>query len=168
MSPAACRTFSRPLRSGLNPMPSSSIAAMRPPLSITPVVGNVVPVISFRSVLLPAPFWPMIATASPASTEKLISLSTQCSSCGATGKPNQDATRDHSLPQFLYALPKPVTRSVPLIIHPPSRHWLFGTQAMRGPTAQPWLLPDPLTLESEALCRIQERSDSWRSTDKAD
>jgi hypothetical protein len=73
---------------------------MRPCWSMLPRVGRVVPVINFSSVLLPAPFWPMMPTASPGATAKLTSRSTQCSSRGSTAGRNQEATRRHSPPHW--------------------------------------------------------------------
>ena len=60
-------------------MPSSSSAATRPSMKTEPVVGCVVPVMSFSSVLLPAPLMPMRPTASPGLTEKPTSRSTHFS-----------------------------------------------------------------------------------------
>ena len=50
---------------------------MRPRARIVPVVGAVTRLSSLRSVLLPAPFLPMMPTTSPCSTLKLISLRAQ-------------------------------------------------------------------------------------------
>ncbi len=57
-------------------MPSSSRAATRPCMQTLPVVGWVVPVISLSRVLLPAPLMPIMPTASPGATWKLMSCST--------------------------------------------------------------------------------------------
>jgi hypothetical protein len=58
-------------------MPSSSIAATRPPMVTLPVLGAAVPVISLSSVLLPAPLMPMMPTASPGWTSKSMPRNTQ-------------------------------------------------------------------------------------------
>ena len=58
-------TFSRPVKSGLNPVPSSRSAATLPLRFTLPVVGVVVPAMIWSSVLLPEPFRPMIPTVSP-------------------------------------------------------------------------------------------------------
>ena len=66
------KAFCRPVKSAWKPMPSSSSAATRPVMCTPPVVGCVVPVIIFSSVLLPAPLMPMMPTASPGLTVKLM------------------------------------------------------------------------------------------------
>ena len=59
------KTFSRPVKSGWKPAPSSSIEATVPPISTVPDWGGMIPASTLSSVLLPEPFWPTIATASP-------------------------------------------------------------------------------------------------------
>jgi len=59
------RTLSRPLNSGLKPAPSSSKAATRPAHKTRPLVGLRIPVMIWRSVLLPEPFGPSMAKTSP-------------------------------------------------------------------------------------------------------
>ena len=61
-------------------------------------MGLTVPVISFRSVLLPAPFCPMMASASPAWREKEMSFTGQNSSAGAKGAPNMSKLELHCPP----------------------------------------------------------------------
>ena len=63
-------TFSRPVNSGWNPVPTSSIDATLPFKYIFPAVGAVIRVINFNSVDLPAPLCPIIPTASPFLTSK--------------------------------------------------------------------------------------------------
>jgi hypothetical protein len=60
-------TFSRPVKSGWNPAPSSSSDAIRPPASIRPDVGLMIPETIRSSVDLPEPFRPTRPTASPGS-----------------------------------------------------------------------------------------------------
>jgi hypothetical protein len=54
--------LSRPENSGWKPAPSSSSDDTRPCTRTSPVVGSVMPVRSFSSVDLPAPFSPMMPT----------------------------------------------------------------------------------------------------------
>ena len=51
-------------------MPTSSIAEILPPMRISPSVGAVIPAGSFSGVLLPAPFGPIIPSASPCFTSR--------------------------------------------------------------------------------------------------
>ena len=69
--------FSRPVNSGLNPLPSSSSAATRPCTEMAPSVGNNVPVINCSSVDLPEPLRPTMPTVSPARMSKLTRRSAQ-------------------------------------------------------------------------------------------
>src|SRR5512135_3658663 len=69
--------FSRPVSSGWKPVPTSSRLAIRPWMSIAPVVGRVIRVRSLSSVLLPAPLRPMIPTTSPWRISKSTSRSAQ-------------------------------------------------------------------------------------------
>ena len=63
---APCRkTFSRPVRSGWNPAATSISAPARPRTSQRPRVGLRIRVSSLRIVDLPAPFGPMMPSASP-------------------------------------------------------------------------------------------------------
>ena len=75
-------TFSRPVSSGWNPVPTSSRLPTRPPSSIRPVVGAVIRLMILSNVLLPAPLRPMIPTTSPQFTSKLTSWS--ASKCSRT------------------------------------------------------------------------------------
>src|SRR3989338_3158589 len=68
-------TFSRPVRSGWNPAPSSRRGVRFAPTSIPPSLGRLVPRRRERSVLFPAPFFPMMPRHSPRSTEKLTESS---------------------------------------------------------------------------------------------
>ena len=54
--------FSRPVRSGWKPVPTSSSVPTRPRSTMRPAVGLVIRAISFSSVLLPAPFGPIRPT----------------------------------------------------------------------------------------------------------
>src|SRR3982750_1352498 len=65
--------FSRPVSSGWNPEPTSTRAASRPRIVISPRGGVVIPDRSFRIVVLPAPLWPTTPSASPRFTSKLTS-----------------------------------------------------------------------------------------------
>ena len=67
--------FSRPVKSGWKPAPSSSSAEMRPSTSIVPDVGFAVPAMSLRSVDFPDPFAPTTPKHCPRSTAKLTSFS---------------------------------------------------------------------------------------------
>ena len=58
-------TFSRPVRSGWNPAPSSSSDEMRPRAVTLPSVGEMVPATSPSNDDLPAPFGPMTPTVRP-------------------------------------------------------------------------------------------------------
>jgi len=80
-SAALSRRFWRPVKAGWKPEPSSRIAAIRPCTSISPAVGRVTPATSFSRVLLPAPFSPMIATASPRCCSKSIPWSARWTTC---------------------------------------------------------------------------------------
>src|SRR5690606_6542209 len=90
-----------------------------PATCTAPSVGRVVPVMSFRSVLLPAPFWPAMATASPGPTKKEMSRSTQLSVARRSGTPNQRASLCNSLRYVRYALPRFFTESPLLTARPP-------------------------------------------------
>ena len=68
-------TFSRPLRSGWNPAPTSIRPAMRPRVSTCPSSGRRTPEMSFNIVDLPEPLKPRSATDSPWLIEKSIPLS---------------------------------------------------------------------------------------------
>ena len=59
------KTFSRPVRSGWKPVPTSSSAPARPQTRASPDVGSVTPERIFSSVVLPAPLRPMIPSTSP-------------------------------------------------------------------------------------------------------
>ena len=65
------KTFSRPEISGWKPAPSSSSAEMRPRRGRVPLVGFVIPAMSFSSVLLPEPLGPMTPSVSPRCTVKV-------------------------------------------------------------------------------------------------
>ena len=59
------------------PLASSSRAATLPLRTTLPLVGSIMPVMAFSSVDFPAPLVPIIPSISPASIEKVISLSAQ-------------------------------------------------------------------------------------------
>ena len=62
------KTFSRPVKSGWKPAPSSSSVPIRPPTSTRPSVGLMIPAMIRSSVLLPEPFRPTSASEPPGST----------------------------------------------------------------------------------------------------
>jgi len=70
----------RPVSSGWKPVPTSSRLATRPLMVTRPVVGSVIRLKIFNSVLFPAPLRPMMPTASPRRISKLTSLSAHTSS----------------------------------------------------------------------------------------
>ncbi len=57
--------FSSPVNSGSKPAVSSSMALMRPWVSMVPLVGWVTPATIFIRVDLPEPFLPRMPTTSP-------------------------------------------------------------------------------------------------------
>ena len=61
-------TFSRPVKSGWKPAPSSSSAPTRPAAETCPEVGRNSPETSFSSVVLPEPLRPTRPSDSPGST----------------------------------------------------------------------------------------------------
>src|ERR671916_80999 len=69
--------FSRPVNSELNPAPSANSATSRPFTSTVPSVGCRMPETMLRSVLLPAPFRPMMPRVVPFSTSRFMSLRAQ-------------------------------------------------------------------------------------------
>ncbi len=74
------KMFSRPVRSGWNPAPSSRRLETWPRTSARPVVGTIVRARIERSVVLPEPLGPMIPRISPCSTAKSTSFRAQKSS----------------------------------------------------------------------------------------
>ncbi len=68
-------TFSRPVRSGWKPAPSSSSAATRPLTSTRPADGSTIRATSLRAVLFPVPFGPTSPTAVPGATSNETSSS---------------------------------------------------------------------------------------------
>lgn len=60
--------FSRPVKSGEKPAPSSRRAATRPRTDTVPAVGRMVPATIWRMVDLPEPFVPRMPTHSPRRT----------------------------------------------------------------------------------------------------
>src|SRR5580765_8010948 len=73
------KTFSRPVKSGWNPAPSSSSVPILPPTSSRPCVGLMIPATMRSSVLLPEPLRPTSASALPGSTANETSRSAQTS-----------------------------------------------------------------------------------------
>jgi hypothetical protein len=71
--------FSRPVKSGWNPAPSSSSEPTEPATSSVPVVGLKMPAISRRKVVLPEPFRPTNPTDSPGWISRETSRSAQIS-----------------------------------------------------------------------------------------
>jgi hypothetical protein len=72
-------TFSRPVKSGWKPAPSSSSEATLPPTSRWPLEGRKIPAIRRSSVVLPEPLRPITPTASPGSIENEASRTAQTS-----------------------------------------------------------------------------------------
>ena len=72
-------TFSRPVKSGWKPAPSSSSEPIRPLAAIRPEVGLKMPETSFKRVVLPEPLRPTRPSASPGATSKETSRSAQTS-----------------------------------------------------------------------------------------
>ena len=72
--------FSRPVKSGWKPAPSSRSEPTEPPTSSRPSVGEKMPAISRRSVVLPEPLRPMNPIDAPGSTSKDTFFSAQISS----------------------------------------------------------------------------------------
>ena len=70
-------TFWVPVKSAWNPVPSSRSEETRPSVRTAPTEGVVVPVMIFKSVLLPAPFRPTMPTDSPGPSEKETSRRAQ-------------------------------------------------------------------------------------------
>ena len=81
------KMFSRPVRSGWNPVPTSNKLAIRPFTFMLPVVGAVTLANYFSNVDFPAPFLPIIPSISPCFTSKFISFNAQMksSACPASG-----------------------------------------------------------------------------------
>ena len=73
------KTFSRPVSSGWNPVPTSRRLPTRPRISARPSVGVVMRVNSFSKVDFPAPLRPMIPTTWPVGTSNEMSRSAQMS-----------------------------------------------------------------------------------------
>ena len=73
------KTFSRPVSSGWNPVPTSRRLPTRPRISARPSVGVVMRVSSFSKVDFPAPLRPMIPTTWPVGTSNETSRSAQMS-----------------------------------------------------------------------------------------
>ncbi len=71
--------FSRPVKSGWNPAPSSSRDPTEPPTAILPLVGLKMPASSRRSVVLPEPFRPTMPSDCPGSISSETSRSAQIS-----------------------------------------------------------------------------------------
>ena len=82
------KTFSRPVSSGWNPVPTSSSAPTRPRRRASPSVGGVIRERIFRSVLLPAPLCPMTPNISPGRTSNSMSRSAQ-NSCFLGRRPRR-------------------------------------------------------------------------------
>ena len=66
--------FSLPVNSGWKPVPTSNKLAILPLIFTLPLVGDVTLLKTFNKVLLPAPFLPIIPTASPVFISKLKSF----------------------------------------------------------------------------------------------
>src|SRR5688500_3785506 len=81
------KTFSRPVKSGWKPVPTSSSAPARPHTCASPEVGSVTPERIFRSVVFPAPLRPMIPSTSPRGTSKLTPPRAASSPCSGRAVP---------------------------------------------------------------------------------
>ncbi len=68
-------TFSRPVKSGWKPAPSSSSETTRPLVSTVPRSAGRIPAITVSSVLLPAPLAPTTPSAVPGTTSRSTSFS---------------------------------------------------------------------------------------------
>src|SRR5260221_6812479 len=125
------RMFWRPLRSGWNPVPTSSSAPTRPPSTAIPSVGEVIRASILSSVLLPEPLRPITPMTCPGGTSKDTFLSahiasvTGCGADSAARRRNGEARRfprnSESLPGWrssftTYHLPRPSTRSAGSVI----------------------------------------------------
>ena len=88
-------TFSRPVKSGWKPAPSSSSEPIRPPAATCPLVGLMIPATMRSSVVLPEPLRPISPTASPGATASETSCSAW-TSCAAGA-----AARDEEVLQGL-------------------------------------------------------------------
>jgi hypothetical protein len=89
--------FSIPVSSPWNPVPTSSSEPTRPRVRDTPSVGVVMPLITFSSVLLPAPLDPMMPSAVPSSTLNDTSRSDQISRTSRRGAPRSRRARRASV-----------------------------------------------------------------------
>jgi hypothetical protein len=95
-------TFSRPVSSGWNPVPTSRSDVTRPRVRATPLVGSVILLMTFNRVLLPAPFRPITPRASPLATDRLTSARDQISSRtrrrpGLTALPRRNVAASRSV-----------------------------------------------------------------------
>src|SRR6266540_4111236 len=90
------KTFSRPVKSGWNPAPSSSSVPMRPPTSAVPDVGWMIPERIRSSVLLPEPFRPTSPTALPGSIWNETSRSAQTSVAGPRPRASTSALSERA------------------------------------------------------------------------
>ena len=81
------KMFSRPVRSGWNPVPTSKSEPTRPRSRAVPSVGSVIRLRTFKSVDFPAPFRPRMPIASPWLISNETSLSAQKSSALARSSP---------------------------------------------------------------------------------
>jgi hypothetical protein len=101
--------FSRPVKSGLNPVPMPKIADRRPRTSTSPVVGRKTPEIMLKSVLFPAPLRPTTPRVVPGSTSRLKSCSAQNSWLRlALPKLRISPSLEDRLGEILYFLPIPL------------------------------------------------------------
>ncbi len=89
--------FSRPVSSGWKPVPTSSSEPTRPRSRTRPSVGSVMREMILSSVLLPAPFRPMMPTTSPCPTSNDTSRSAQIISSGGGGCPIRRRRRTGAL-----------------------------------------------------------------------
>src|SRR6266581_2043359 len=88
--------FSCPVRSGWNPVPSSSSAEVRPFNFTSPRVGALTPESTLSSVLFPAPLRPMMPTVLPRAMSNDTSCSAQNSSKYRSDLPSRSPRKSSS------------------------------------------------------------------------
>src|SRR5438105_4292144 len=121
------KTFSRPVSSGWKPVPTSRRLPTRPVTSAWPRVGSVIRERIRSSVVLPAPFRPMIPSTSPSRTWKETSSSAQMRSRGvrpvrSVRRPCTRWSRSVSIAECIcpirYCFERPTTSMARLVIVP--------------------------------------------------
>src|SRR5437588_4056340 len=121
------KTFSRPVSSGWKPVPTSRRLPPRPVTSAWPRVGSVIRERIRSSVVLPAPFRPMLPRTSPSRTWKETSSSAQMRSRGvrpvrSVRRPCTRWSRSVSIAECIcpirYCFERPTTSMARLVIVP--------------------------------------------------